>query len=377
MNNYQNLYLKLYPNVIPVKGYNRSTLTDLYNNKCHFVPNGLIDFLTEYELTNESIFEYTTRYDDNTIIILNEYIEFIVSNNLGLLSDKETLKSFDTLPLNFYSDSKIKNVIFELNQNSNWDLKKIIDQLNECGTKYLEIRFLDYYSFQKNILTIKDSLLLHSIESVHILVPFDTTLQHFINDKLTDFYRLNKMTVYNSKSGFEIDKKFINIYFSSQESVDHNHCGNISQDYFSINTTAYVNNRNNNNCLAYKLSIDKEGKIKNCPSFQNSYGYADEIKISDVITKNEFKELWKITKDKVSICSDCELRWVCIDCRAFTISKENNYSKPSKCNYNPYIALWSHEENFLTEEHCGISERNGKLIIDHEYLECINKRIWS
>ena len=39
--------LKLYPNVIPVKGYNRSLLVDLQRAKSHLVPNDLVDYLEQ------------------------------------------------------------------------------------------------------------------------------------------------------------------------------------------------------------------------------------------------------------------------------------------------------------------------------------------
>lgn len=373
----KNQYLRLYSNVIPTRGYNRSSLTDLYYNKCHFVPNGLIDFIFEYNFEKEDIYSFLNKHEDDSKKILFEYIDFITSNNLGLLSDKETIENFTPLPLNYYPNSEIKNAIFEFDNKSEWNIKNTLEQLNDCGTIYLEIRFLDYKSFEQNVINIKDYLFTNSIESVHILVPFDIQLKEFINKNLYDFNRLNRITVYDANSGFELDIKFIKIYFSSQKSIDNNHCGNVSSEYFSISTPAYINNKNNNNCLAFKLSIDKDGQIKNCPSYNQSYGDINNKSISEILFKTNFKELWNVTKDKISICSDCEFRWICTDCRVFTKSSESLYSKPSKCNYNPYIGLWKGEENYLTEEECGINEIDSKLIIDHEQLEIINNRIWG
>jgi len=36
---------------------------------------------------------------------------------------------------------------------------------------------------------------------------------------------------------------------------------------------------------------------------------------------------------------DCEFRYICHDCRAHT-QNEEKYSKPLKCKYNPYEAIW-------------------------------------
>jgi hypothetical protein len=45
MSDNQTYPIKLYPNVIPVKGYNRSMLLDLQNGKPYLVPNDLVDYL--------------------------------------------------------------------------------------------------------------------------------------------------------------------------------------------------------------------------------------------------------------------------------------------------------------------------------------------
>ena len=54
-----------------------------------------------------------------------------------------------------------------------------------------------------------------------------------------------------------------------------------------------------------------------------------------------FKKLWGITKDMIMICSDCEFRYMCVDCRILRSDQSNTYSKPLKCKYDPYTANWS------------------------------------
>ena len=47
-----------------------------------------------------------------------------------------------------------------------------------------------------------------------------------------------------------------------------------------------------------------------------------------------------ISKDQVKVCKDCEFRYMCSDCSAFTKNPEDKFDKPLKCNYNPYTAKW-------------------------------------
>ncbi len=61
------------------------------------------------------------------------------------------------------------------------------------------------------------------------------------------------------------------------------------------------------------------------------------IKVSENI---DFQKKWSINKDLVEVCKDCEYRYVCSDCRAYTKNPSNEYSKPLKCFYDPYTGVW-------------------------------------
>jgi radical SAM protein with 4Fe4S-binding SPASM domain len=54
----------------------------------------------------------------------------------------------------------------------------------------------------------------------------------------------------------------------------------------------------------------------------------------------DFKKYWSITKDQINVCKDCEFRYICTDCRAYTTNIDNDYSKPLKCSYDPYKGKW-------------------------------------
>ncbi len=60
------------------------------------------------------------------------------------------------------------------------------------------------------------------------------------------------------------------------------------------------------------------------------------------VVKNEssFKQYWSIKKDQIDTCKVCEFRYMCTDCRVFIENSDDLYSKPSKCNYNPYTGIW-------------------------------------
>ena len=72
-----------------------------------------------------------------------------------------------------------------------------------------------------------------------------------------------------------------------------------------------------------------------------SFGNIGQSTLKEVIDNPEFRKMWGITKDQISICKDCEFRYVCSDCRAFLQKPEDKFSKPLKCGYDPYTATWN------------------------------------
>jgi hypothetical protein len=62
--------------------------------------------------------------------------------------------------------------------------------------------------------------------------------------------------------------------------------------------------------------------------------------LHSALAQRDFAALWSINKDQITVCKDCEFRYVCTDCRAYLLDAGDLYSKPSKCTYDPYTAEW-------------------------------------
>ncbi len=123
-------------------------------------------------------------------------------------------------------------------------------------------------------------------------------------------------------------------------------CGKISKCIFQTNLRNIVTSKSHNSCLNRKISIDVNGDIKNCPSMPESYGNIKDTTLEEALNKPGFKKYWNITKDDIEVCRDCEFRYICTDCRAYTErttfnKKGLDLSKPLKCGYNPYTNKWA------------------------------------
>lgn len=373
-----NNFFKLYPNVIPVKGYNRSMLLDLYFGRFFFIPNSMVDLLKELEISDKKLSEFLSQFNDENKETIFEYLEFIISHNLGLKCDETLKESLKPIKLDFQLPYLIENVIFELDIESLWLDEKVFEKLETVLAKFLEVRFLDSDSFFSNIDFILFNLKKAFIESVEILVPYSDNLKEKLNEIIEKHPRLWKITVYDANEGFDLESNEVKLFFTKQMSIADNHCGNISPAYFSIDTQSFLRNSNYNNCTAYKLSISKEGIIKNCPSNETSYGHISETDLYDfILNKPEFKETWNITKDQIDVCKDCEYRMICSDCRVFIDDKNNKNSRPEKCFYNPYISKWEGESGYQNLEDTGIVIYDNKLSINHEKIADLNNEIWN
>jgi radical SAM protein with 4Fe4S-binding SPASM domain len=93
-----------------------------------------------------------------------------------------------------------------------------------------------------------------------------------------------------------------------------------------------------NPCLGHQIAIDTGREIKPCLWWPSDLGNIhDTGKIKDMIISGKFDKYWEMNKDRIEVCSECEYRYNCMDCRIHSHSLNDNFSlKPSFCNYDPY-----------------------------------------
>ena len=160
---------------------------------------------------------------------------------------------------------------------------------------------------------------------------------NYILERITFFKspknNVKKIKRHNESIGYIISTK--------QDVVSNKSCGIINFKNFNVSgIKEYTEAKNYNSCLNRKVSIDIDGKIKNCPSMLKDYVHINSVALTEVVNNNEFQKLWFINKDKISVCKSCEYRYICTDCRAFVENPKDLYSKPLKCGYNPETNEW-------------------------------------
>jgi len=92
-----------------------------------------------------------------------------------------------------------------------------------------------------------------------------------------------------------------------------------------------------NPCLGHKAAVDANGDIKCCLWSDHILGNIETDDLKKMIIRGDFDLYWESHKMKIESCKDCELRFVCDDCRVDVLKKGAEfYAKPFFCEYDPY-----------------------------------------
>lgn len=337
-----------------VDGYKMNLIFDSQNKAWYHIKENLEEILSiDLESSMKKYLE------DFGIII--QYPEFLKD-------------SFINVNTNYFSPQICESLIVDYNKKSKFDILSIFKKLDCLNISSLQLRFFELPNpeYVKEIILELDN---YTYESVEIIIPYDIELIKLFefDDFLMKSIKVYRVFLHSCGENF-VKTDLKKVYYSLDKIINDSFCGQISPFEFSQNPKHFFKSKNFNSCLYKKLGIDVYGNIKNCPSLPQVLGNImdDNLDLNlDSLTTS------KIKKDEIDVCKDCEFRYICTDCRAFTDSNSRPNARPSKCQYNPYISKWSHEDEFISFEDCGVISNEDEFSIDHEKIALINKEIWG
>lgn len=323
--------IHLFSNCILVKGYKNCVICDLQRNALYNIDEDLFIALNKYN--GNILDEILNNLTEEEKVGFISAIETLIDLELIILLDD--VSNLVPINLEWDSPSHITNMIIEYGSYFNYSKLKLQKEINLLGVKFVELRFYKYYNlteYTDAVETISNS----KVRGIYLVIPIEMYLD--IKFLLTEHIRVMNVLVYGAEMNY-YDKE-LNVNFRKEIINDNSHCGIVHKDYFSVNLSMFTESMNYNNCLNRKLAITSDGSIKNCPSIDKVYGTIENNSLLEIINFSDFNLYWKIKKDTIEVCKDCEFRYVCTDCRAYIESQNNLYSKPIKCNYNPYKVEW-------------------------------------
>ena len=334
-------YFNLFGNIIVTKGNNRVLFSDLQKNNSDLFPLELYSVLEKLKL--KSIDDVKKDYNKESSIFIDEYIKVLLEREYGFLTPKRVDESFPKMLFNFHEYSVINNIVLYFSSISNIEIIK--SSIENLKVKHLLV-FFDSKVCLDELIKIDNIFNNTLLQGIEFYVPYNESISLDFIEKLNiETIRIYSIVIYNCNSKVKIKNNFrFNIEFV-EESLTLTSCGLVSLNYFNTNLPKIIESLNHNSCLNRKLSIDKEGNIKNCPSMPQNFGNIKDTSLEEALNHPDFKKYWNVTKDMIQVCKDCEFRHICTDCRAYTerthFEGDIDLSKPLKCGYNPYTNEWA------------------------------------
>ena len=330
---------RLFASCIPVKGAKRSIICDLQRNDFIFISEGLYEILVKYK--NRSINYIKEKYGERLNETIDEYFEYLIETEYGFWTDESDLPNFNEINLSFETPELINNAIVDINEHSKHNYGKIFKELDLLRCKFLEIRSYSIV-YIENLL---NDILVHLddkiFRNIRLYLKYYPTIYEELgkSNVLSRNLTISEIIIHSSPENKLIDNKRFNyLIFQKSKLESHNDCGNICIENFAINIPTFSESQQFNSCLNKKISIDSMGYIKNCPAMKTQYGNCVDTSMVEISKSNKFQRVWTIDKSQITICKDCEFRFICTDCRAFV---HEIYDKPTKCNYDPYLGQWN------------------------------------
>jgi SPASM domain peptide maturase of grasp-with-spasm system len=347
ISNVKHKYFYLFADCQLVKGYTRTMLCDISRGNSYFIDNSYYALLTE--LKEKSIGEVSEMLEDaDSYQQFEMFVNDLLNKEIGEIVDD--LGFFPDIEIKWDHPSPVTNAIIDIRDVAH-DFQSIFQQLADLYCEHLQIRSYSILPFE----TIKKICFLVSgtnLRSLEFILPFSKANSDDLLMSLVNEFTFSRFIVHSTPEWFTpmvLSQYRDRVIYIEQQISSCEACGIINTHSFSLTSIQnFMENTLFNGCLNRKISIDETGEIKNCPSMKTGFGNINDTSLNAVIDQDEFKRKWLINKDHVNICSDCEYRRVCSDCRAYTIN-DNPYSKPSKCTYDPFSGVWESQSQFNFE----------------------------
>ena len=325
-------YYKFFECCVVVKGANRAAIYDLQRLNFHFIPNSVIEVFKDYE--NKKISSLYNDYASQKEQ-LEKYFKYLLTNELIFKTDNP--ESFPKMSSVLEKPHVLDFLFLEIDDLQNFKLDFLENCIDKTGLEHLVV--INSNNSIQNFETVLNLLNYSRVKMITFISVFDENLIVDILKLKSKHERLKKIIFVNSPIKFlKIeDDQNIDYFPNSLEILLTRRIK--STKNFTLNTKTYLESLNNNLYFNRKVYISNSGEVK--PSFvqKDFFGNIEKENLNDIILKDGFQRVWKITKDEIEVCKDCEFRYMCPDNR-IPLKNDRLYYHETSCSYNPYTNKW-------------------------------------
>lgn len=118
--------------------------------------------------------------------------------------------------------------------------------------------------------------------------------------------------------------------------------GLMTKPNFQTSKESFFRYHHWNSCWAGKIAITSAGDILPCIFARDHIvGNVLQNNLKEIVFGKNLQRLWRLTKDNVEVCRDCEYHYACKDCRPLAEAQSGKLtSKYPRCTYDPYTGAW-------------------------------------
>lgn len=341
-------YLLLFADCIPVKGAFKSVIVDVGRRELYEVGNDFLELIERFENEKyQQVLELFTQEELDEAVL--PFVNFLFENELAHFHANKD--SFPKINFEWDDHALVTNAIIDI-RNAEHDLKKIIGELDELGTKYLQFRYFRPITLAE-LMQVVSLVKTTNCYSAEIIAEFSEDIslvevENYLRENpvitMLTFTSAPENAMYKVFIDPNLEEKIVvsKILFIQQTISSCESCGIINMRNMVVpQMKEFSEAKQFNSCLNRKISVDENGYIKNCPSMTTDFGHHKDTAFFDALNQTGFRDVWKANKDRIETCKSCEYRYICTDCRAYVEDPENMLSKPLKCNYDPFSGIWN------------------------------------
>ncbi|MDN5211024.1 grasp-with-spasm system SPASM domain peptide maturase [Fulvivirgaceae bacterium BMA12] len=333
-----------------VKGASRSLIADSQRRSLDLIPNILAEIIEQHQ--GKTVDEIIAVYGGENAAFIKKYFSFLEEKEYIFYTTKDRVKYFPPLTTSWEYPGLLTNAIIDYGKKTAPHFEKMVRALDAMNCFAVQLRFfseIDKPTLER-VLTLFDKTRIADLQLLLTDASNGSTNDTYLKDLLGKFLRIGSLNVFNADKEKTVDaaaatdSRKINYHSVSF------HPENVSYEKtiegFQRNNHLNVFNESHHFNLYFnkKIYINEAGEIKNAPHTEEVFGNVETDKMIEVVHSPDFQKYWKVKKDDIEICKDCEFRYMCVDPRIPIEGRGGNYYFEIPCNYDPYAASWHENE---------------------------------
>ena len=338
---------------IPVKGFLRSCIYDLGRQRYFFIPNELLEILSNDSRLNQLLKDTE-----------NEYSQFLLAREFVIGIPESQKKHFSKLSHKWNYPFKIMRCFF-LIENHHSSIGDLLQKANELNVFEVNITVQT-----KQIQEIENALKGFTFPNVNLFINVDCS-----NDTIA---RL--ATQHPNYSIFLIspnDARNLTDYQNIRHLIELPFVLSPSPEKMHVTISAFMESQKHNLFFNRSVFVKDDGYIYDY-SWSEQYQPFLSYNFEGIDRDTFFSNTWNVRKDDCDVCKVCEMRYMCNDPRIPIRREESNeYYHDRECDYNPFISKWKGEQGYLSLKDIGVDSDNKQYKCNQRKINLAISNIWG